>query len=115
MPVETRFMTENERNLEWIEFRTIKDLFSFVITKSIPGQQFLSVIRFKEYTYALAPMNNTVIIFLTKEEPKSKIYAWDAERDDFALVAKADRTKVNIMVQEVVHDSLISKLFYEGK
>ena len=34
-------------NFHLVEFRTLKDLFSFVITKSIPGQQFLSLIRFQ--------------------------------------------------------------------
>ncbi len=108
-------MPEQGTNFQWVEFRTIKDLFSFVITKSMPGQQFLSVIKFREYTYTFAPMNSTIMIFLTKDEPKAKIYAWDPERDDFGPLAKADRSRVNIMVQEVVHDSVIDQLFYDGK
>jgi hypothetical protein len=111
----TRENHAEETDFHWVEFRTIKDLFSFIITKTMPGQQFLSVIRFKDYTYALAPMNNTVIIFLTKETPRGKIYSWDVEKDDFTPTTRADRTKVNILIQEVAFDSLITKLFYAGK
>ena len=105
----------DQNNFQWVEFRSIKDLFSFLITKTMPGQQFLSFIRFRDYTYAVAPMNNTVMIFLTKEVPRGRIYSWDVEKDDFTPMAKADRTKVNIMIQEVAFDTLISKLFYNGK
>ncbi len=99
----------------WVEFKTLNDLFSFVITKSIPGQQFLSVIKFREYTYTFTPIDESVMIFFTKEEPKSPIYAWDPDRDEFVTLTKPDRTRVNILVQAVVHDSLISSLFYDGK
>lgn len=98
-----------------VEFKTLKDLFSFVITKSIPGQQFLSVIRFKQYTYTFTPIDDSVMIFFTKEEPKGPIYAWDADRDEFVILAKPDRTRVNVLVQQVVHDSLIDSLFYGSK
>ncbi len=97
----------------WIEFQTLKDLFSFVITKSMPGQQFLSLIRFRDYTYTFTPIDDSVMIFFTKDVPKSPIYAWDAERDEFLPVTKADRSRVNIIVQNVIDDTLISSTFYK--
>ena len=99
----------------WVEFRSLKDLFSFVITKSIPGQQFLSVIRFKEFTYTFTPIDHSVMVFYTKEQPKGPIYAWDPDKDEFVTAPRPDRTKVNILIQEVAQDSLINSLFYGGK
>jgi len=99
-------------NFHWIEFRTLKDLFSFVITKSIPGQQFLSLIRYRDYTYTFTPIDHSVMIFFTKDVPKGTIYSWDAERDEFIPTQRADRSRVNILVQEVVEDTMISSLFY---
>jgi hypothetical protein len=99
----------------WVEFKTLKDLFSFVITKSIPGQQFLSVIRFREITYAFTPLGEAVMVFFTKEEPKSPVYAWDSDADKFLPVPTPDRTRLNILVQQVEQDTLISSLFYSGK
>ena len=96
----------------WIEFKTLKDLFSFVITKSIPGQQFLSLIRFRDYTYTFTPIDHTVMVFFTKEVPKAPIYAWDGEKDEFVPTQKADRSRINILVQEVADDTMISSLFY---
>jgi hypothetical protein len=104
-------MTQQEK-VHWVEFATLKDLFSFVVTKSIPGQQFLSIIKYKQYVYTIAPINETLIVFFTKEEPKGKVYAWDPERDDFSPIPKADRTRVNILIQEVVEDTLIKSIFY---
>jgi hypothetical protein len=98
-----------------IEFRTLKDLFSFVITKSMPGQQFLSLIRFKDYTYTFTPMDDSVMIFYTKEVPKSPIYTWDAERDEFLPSTKSDRSRVNILIEDVVKDTMIDSLFYSNK
>ncbi|MDA4111417.1 MAG: hypothetical protein OK439_02680 [Thaumarchaeota archaeon] len=96
----------------WIEFRTLKDLFSFVITKSIPGQQFLSLIRYRDYTYTFTPIDHSVMIFYTKDIPKGAIYSWDGEKDEFTPTQKADRSRVNILVQEVVQDTMISAVFY---
>ena len=102
-------------NFHWIEFRTLKDLFSFVITKSIPGQQFLSLIRYREYTYTFTPIDHSVMIFFTKEMPKAPIYSWDGEKDEFIPSQKADRSRVNILVQEVAADTMISSVFYDNK
>ncbi len=103
-------------NFHWIEFRTLKDLFSFVITKSIPGQQFLSLIRYRDYTYTFTPIDHSVMIFFTKEVPKASLYSWDGERDEFIPSQKADRSRVNILVQEVAADTMISSVFYgKGK
>ena len=99
-------------NFHWIEFRTLKDLFSFVITKSIPGQQFLSLIRYKDYTYTFTPIDHSVMIFFTKDPPKALIYSWDGEKDEFIPSQRADRSRVNILVQEVVQDTMISSVFY---
>jgi hypothetical protein len=41
------------------------------------------------------------------------MYAWDAERDEFMPVAHADRSRLNILVQDVVDDTLIKSLFYK--
>ncbi|HZW58396.1 MAG TPA: hypothetical protein VFF30_19065 [Nitrososphaerales archaeon] len=108
----TKKQTSHNNNHHWVEFKTLKDLFSFIITKSIPGQQFLSVIRFRDYTYSFTPIDDSVMVFFTKETPKSPIYAWDPDRDEFVTLPKPDRTKVNILIQEVAQDTLISKLFY---
>ena len=101
-----------EEKFHYIEFRTLKDLFSFVITKSIPGQQFLSLIRYRDYTYTFTPIDHSVMIFFTKETPKAPIYSWDGERDEFIASQKADRSRVNILVQEVITDTMISSVFY---
>jgi hypothetical protein len=101
--------------IEWVEFKTLKDLFSFVTTKSIPGQQFLSVIRYKQHTYTLAPLSESEMVFFTKEEPKSSIYSWDAEKDDFVPITKVERSRVNILIFEVAEDTLIKKHFYSKK
>jgi hypothetical protein len=105
---------ESEKKTQdyWVEFKTLKDLFSFVITKSIPGQQFLSVIRYREITYAFTPVGEQVMVFFTKEEPKSPVYAWDSDSDKFLPVQTPDRTRLNILVQQVEQDTLISSLFY---
>jgi hypothetical protein len=105
-------MTQTQERVHWIEFRNLKDLFSFVITKSIPGQQFLSVIKYRQHTYTMAPVNDSVMIFFSKEDPKGKVYAWDAERDDFVVLPKADRSRINILIQEVEEDTLIKSIFY---
>lgn len=99
----------------WVEFKTLKDLFSFVITKSMPGQQFLSVIRFKEITYVFTPIGEAVMVFFTKEEPKSAIYAWDSDSDKFVPVSSPDRTRLNILIQDVEQDTLIQSLFYSSQ
>jgi len=104
---------EEDSKFHWIEFKNLKDLFSFVITKSMPGQQFLSLIRFRDYVYTFTPIDHSVMIFFTREQPKSQIYAWDAEKDDFIATQKADRSRVNILVQEVVDDTMITSLFYK--
>ncbi len=101
-----------EEKFHLVEFRTLKDLFSFVITKSMPGQQFLSLIRFRDYTYTFTPIDHSVMIFFTRDVPKAPIYAWDGERDEFIITPRADRSRVNILVQEVIDDTLISSVFY---
>lgn len=102
-------------NFHSIEFRTLKDLFSFVITKSMPGQQFLSLIRFRDYTYTFTPIDDSVMIFFSKEVPKASIYTWDAERDEFLPSTRSDRSRVNILIQDVMNDSMIESLFYSKK
>jgi hypothetical protein len=104
-----------EKGFHSVEFRTLKDLFSFVITKSMPGQQFLSLIRFKDYTYTFTPIDDSVMIFFSKEVPKASIYTWDSERDEYVPSTKADRSRVNILIQEVVGDTMIDSLFYGKK
>jgi hypothetical protein len=106
-------MSLKEAKVNWVEFKTLKDLFTFVLTKSMPGQQFVSLLRYKNHVYAYSPLDEGVMVFFTKEEPKSAIYAWDPERDDYIPTTKADRTKVNILVQEVAQDTLISSAFYK--
>src|SRR5579875_3517030 len=98
-------MTQTQERVHWIEFRNLKDLFSFVITKSIPGQQFLSVIKYRQHTYTMAPVNDSVMIFFSKEYLHGKVYAWDAERDDFVGLPKADTSRINILIQEVEEDT----------
>ncbi len=100
----------------WVEFKSLKDLFSFVITKSMPGQQFLSVIRYREITYVFTPVSESgVMVFFTKEMPQSPAYAWDSDNDKFLPVHSLDRTRLNILVQEVTQDTLIESLFYSLK
>ena len=102
----------SENKFQLVEFRTLKDLFSFVITKSMPGQQFLSLIRFRDYTYTFTPIDHSVMVFFTRELPKSPIYAWDGEKDEFVSIPRADRSRVNILVQEVIDDTMITSIFY---
>jgi hypothetical protein len=99
-------------NFHLVEFRTLKDLFSFVITKSNPGQQFLSLIRFRDYTYTFTPIDHSVMIFFTRDVPKSAIYSWDGEKDEFIPTQRADRSRVNLLVQEVIDDTMITSIFY---
>jgi hypothetical protein len=101
-----------ETNYELVEFRTLKDLFSFIVTKSMPGQQFLSLIRFRDYTYTFTPIDHKVMIFFTRDLPKAPIYAWDGEKDEFIGTQRADRSRVNLLVQEVIDDTLITSIFY---
>lgn len=101
-----------EKEFQSIEFKSLKDLFSFVITKSMPGQQFLSLIRYRDYTYTFTPIDDSVMIFYSKDVPKAPIYTWDAEADEFLPSSKTDRSRVNILVQNVVSDTMIESLFY---
>ncbi len=107
-----RDFSGSKEKFQLVEFRTLKDLFSFVITKSIPGQQFLSLIRFRDYTYTFTPIDHSVMIFFTRDLPKAPIYAWDSERDEFIGTQRADRSRVNILVQEVIDDTMITSIFY---
>ena len=107
--------SEKKSENHMVEFKTLKDLFSFIITKSIPGQQFLSVIRYREITYAFTPIGESVMVFFTKDEPKSPVYAWDSDTDKFLPVQTPDRTRLNILVQQVEQDTLISSMFYSSK
>jgi len=100
---------------QWVEFKNLKDLFSFVITKSMPGQQFLSLIKYKDYIYTFTPIDDSVMLFFTKEASKAPIYAWDPDKDEFITLSKPDRTRVNILIQEVVQDTLIDELFYSAR
>ena len=102
-----------QEGANWIEFRSLKDLFSFIITKTMPGQQVVSLIRYREYTYTFTPLGESVMVFFTRDVPKSTYYSWDAERDEFIPVAHADRSRINILIQEVVEDTLINSLFYK--
>ena len=106
-------MPQDKMENHVVEFKTLKDLFSFVITKSYPGQQFLSVIRYKEITYTFTPVGDNVMIFFTKEVPKSPIYAWDSDSDKFVSVSSPDRTRLNVLIQEVTKDTLIESTFYK--
>ena len=106
--------SKSEEKFHLVEFRSLKDLFSFVITKSMPGQQFLSLIHFRDYTYTFTPIDDSVMIFFTREIPKAPIYAWDGERDEFITAQRADRSRVNILVQEVVNDTMINSIFYSA-
>lgn len=81
----------------------------------MPGQQFLSLIKYKEITYAFTPLSESVMVFYTREEPKSSLYAWDSDTDRFLPIQMPDRTRLNILIQEVVQDTLIQSLFYSGK
>lgn len=107
--------SESQTVNHWVEFKTLKDLFSFVITKSIPGQQFISLIRYKDITYAFTPLGDNLMIFYTKEEPKSSMYSWDPEGDRYIPETTADRTRLNILIQQVEQDTLIQSLFYSEK
>jgi hypothetical protein len=81
----------------------------------MPGQQFLSLIRYKDYTYTFTPIDDSVMLFFSKEVPKAPIYSWDPDKDEFVTAPKPDRTRVNILIQEVVQDTLIHELFYSGR
>jgi hypothetical protein len=105
--------TKEDNRVNWVEFHSLKDLFTFVITKSIPGQQFVSLLKYRDHVYTYTPLDEGVVIFFTKEAPKHPIYAWDSERDEFIGMPKADRTRVNIIVQEVAQDTVISSAFYK--
>lgn len=105
--------SREETKVNWVEFKTLRDLFTFVITKSIPGQQFVSLLKYKDHVYTYSPLDEGVMVFFTKEVPKSEIYVWDADRDDYMPMQKADRTRINILVQEVAQDTLISSVFYK--
>ena len=52
------------------------------------------------------------MVFFTREAPKAPLYAWDPDKDEFVTMSKPDRTRVNILIQEVLQDTLIDKLFY---
>jgi hypothetical protein len=102
--------TGSERKFHWIEFQTLKDLFLFIVTKSMPGQQFLSVLRYKGHTYAFTPIDESVLIMFSKEEPKKHFYVWEPEANDCLPVDRIDRTKVNFIIQDVVQDTLVEEL-----
>ncbi len=69
--------------------------------------------HYRDYTYTFTPINDSVMIFFTREAPKSSIYAWDAERDEFLPVVRTDRSRLNILVQDVADDTMIKSLFYK--
>lgn len=106
---------ESTARNHWVEFKTLRDLFAFVITKSIPGQQFLSVTKYRDYTYAFTPIGDCVMVFFTREEPKTPVYAWDPDSDKFVPLQSPDRTRLNILIQQVEQDTLISSLFYSDQ
>jgi hypothetical protein len=103
------------KKMDWIEFRTLKDLFLFIVTKSMPGQQFLSVLRYKEHTYAFTPIDESVLIMYSREQPKKQVYVWEPETNDVAPVDRIDRSKVNFIIQEVVQDTLVDELLSNMK
>ncbi len=105
--------SREETKVNWVEFRTLKDLFTFVITKSMPGQQFISLLKYMDHVYTYSPLDEGVMVFFTKEVPRSVVYAWDPDRDEYIPMPKADRTRINILVQEVAQDTLISSTFYK--
>jgi hypothetical protein len=106
---------ESEKKMHWIEFATLKDLFLFIVTKSMPGQQFLSVLRYKQHTYAFTPIDESVLIMFSKEEPKKPFYVWEPETNNCLPVDRIDRTKVNFIIQDVVQDTLIDDLLSSMK
>jgi hypothetical protein len=61
----------------------------------------------------MAPAGDIVEIFYTKESPKAEIYKWMLEQDEFIPTSKLDRSSYNILVQNVLFDSLIEKTFYK--
>jgi hypothetical protein len=100
----------SEKKFHWIEFKAIKDLLLFIVTKSMPGQQFLSVLRYKNHTYAFTPIDESVLIMFTREVPKKQFYVWEPEINDCLPVDRIDRSKVNFIIQDVVEDTLIDEL-----
>lgn len=100
----------SEKKMHWIEFQTLKDLFLFIVTKSMPGQQFLSVLRYKNHTYAFTPIDESILIMFSREEPKKRFYVWEPETNDCVPVDRIDRSKVNFMIQDVIQDTLVDEL-----
>jgi hypothetical protein len=101
---------DSDKKMHWIEFQSLKDLLLFIVTKSMPGQQFLSVLRYKNHTYAFTPIDESVLIMFTREEPKKHFYVWEAEANDIVAVDRIDRSKVNFIIQDVVRDTLVDDL-----
>ncbi len=101
---------DSGKKMHWIEFQTLKDLFLFIVTKSMPGQQFLSVLRYKNHTYAFTPIDESVLVMFSREEPKKHFYVWEPELNDVMPVDRIDRSKVNFLIQDVVQDTLVDEL-----
>lgn len=102
----------NMKNIEWVEFASLKDLFHFLVTHAIPMQQTVSIIHYKDYTYVMAPYGDIIVVFFTKEPPQARVYRWNTEMDEFVPSPKLDRSSYNIIVQDALHDSIIEKQFY---
>jgi formylmethanofuran dehydrogenase subunit E len=100
--------------VERVEFRTLKDLFCFVIANSTPGQQILSVTKYGRHTYIVASRGDSDTVFFTNEAPKASVYACD-DVYDFSPAEKPSRSKLNILVQDVMQDSLADSLFAEAQ
>jgi subtilase family serine protease len=102
-----------ERISDWVEFQTIKDLLSYIISRSNPQQQFHTVLRFKELTYTYITTGSSIMLFFTREKPHGSLYLWQNEKLDIIPAVKPDRSMLNIVIMMVSHDSMIEKLFYQ--
>ncbi|MHA2067645.1 MAG: hypothetical protein ACXABY_25050 [Candidatus Thorarchaeota archaeon] len=102
-------------NVELVEFATLRHLFHFLVTHSMPTQQYASVIRYRDYTYVMAPAGEIVELFFTRDAPQAEIYSWTMEKDEFNPVSRLDKSSYNIIIQNVVYDSIIEKTFYKRR
>lgn len=100
--------------VDLVEFATLNDLFCFIMANSEPGQQFLSVTKYKGHVYTVTPRGDLDTVLFTREEPKASVYVCEEDAYDFAPAEKPSRSKLNILILEVSRDTLADSLFSEA-
>ena len=98
-------------DVDLVEFAALNDLFCYLMTNSEPGQQFLSVTRYKGHVYTVVARGDREAVLFTKEAPQARVYVCEEDSYDFAPAEKPRRSRLNIRILELAQDTLADSLF----